>query len=186
MTPAEQTIYIDLATGDVRAGATGLQPPTVELILLTGGKIKFAFLNSGVVEALNASATGIFVIKDVEDAEGDPLFRDSAWDVTGSGTSARYTFNGVVDSDELRTILTGKDEKLLTAQLYWESPDDTHPSSSKPFAVTVINNYNRTGDAAPIVSPEWSFVLNAEEDAFEVFINGVSKGFSLLYTDPHP
>lgn len=186
MTPAAQTVYIDLATGALRAAASGTAAPEIALILLAGGQLNFAFLNAGTVVELDADSTGQFSLFGVDDANGDVLFLDTSMEKTGSGAEARYHFAGLIDSAALRAALGGVKSKQFTAQVQFTQPTDGEASSSQPFDLTIWNNQNRPEIAAPAASSEFSFVLNAEGDAAEFFVNGTSKGFVLLTTDPHP
>ena len=178
MTPAAQTIYIDTATGAWRSTLTGGPLPSVNLILLTGGRLNFSFVSDGVVVAPSVGTTGKLVIKAALDAAGSPLVLDSAWDVADSV----YSFKSLVDSAALRAALVGFDFLYATAQLFWDDPNDEQPSSSLPHTVKITNNYNRIDDTAPVISADYSLVLNGAETAVEVFKNGVSKGFAHLHT----
>lgn len=190
MTPAVQTAYIHLTTGKVTAGLTGSQPPDINLILRTGGRLNFAFVDvldgENVIVELEADTTGIFVIKAEDDADGDPLFRDTTMEKEGDDEDARYWFYGLIDSDDLRAALAGVRSIKLVGQVEFTQPSDDDASSSDAFDLTVKQNYNRDTDTAPVISDDVELIINAEADAVEVKINGVSKGFLLLVSDPHP
>jgi hypothetical protein len=182
MTPAAQTVFIDLVTGAARGGTSGLGLPVVNLILLTGGRLNFAFMTAGVCEELEAGTTGRLVIKSKLDAAGGALFLDEEWDMAGEATAARYAFLGLVDSDDLRAALDGKDSETFTAQLFWQQPSDDNPSSSLPFLLTITNNYNRTDDAAPIITDDVSITMDEGGQSFELWVNGISQGHAQLFT----
>ena len=177
MTPAAQTVYIDLETGHARDGTTGLAAPIVELVLLTGGRLNFAFMTGGVVEALEAGSTGELVIKACDDTDGDRLFEDTAWVESGTGESTRYAFAALVDSAALRTALRGQKSAEFDMQIRWNQPSDDHDSACHMFHVVIHNNIVRNGDSAPVITDDVDLVINDANSAFEAFVNGVSKGF---------
>lgn len=177
MTPAAQTVYIDLETGHARAGVTGLAAPIIDLILLTGGRLNFAFMTDGVVEALEAASTGELVIKACDDTDGDRLFEDTAWSESGTGEDTRYAFAALVDSAALRTALRGKKEAEFDMQVRWNQPSDDHDSACHMFHIVIHNNIVRDGDSAPVITDDVDLVINDANSAFEAFVNGVSKGF---------
>lgn len=182
MTPAAQTVYIDLETGRARAEVTGLAAPIINLILLTGGRLNFAFMTDGIVEALEAASTGELVIKACDDADGDRLFEDTAWTESGTGEDTRYAFAALVDSAALRTALLGKKSLEFDMQIRWNQPSDAYDSACHMFHITIHNNIVRDGDSAPVITDDVDVVLNDDETAVEIFINGVSKGFAHLHT----
>lgn len=187
MTPAKQTAYIDLATGAVSSSLGAIGDPEITLILLTGGTLEFAFVKDGVVVALTSPSDPVFVIKKEKDAAGAALFRDAdGWDVTGTGEDTRYAFTGQIYSDDLDDALTGLLEKKLMAQVSWTLAADTYASSSLPFPVKVVQNFNRETDTSLIITDRVALEINAELDALEVTINGTSRGFLILSSDPHP
>lgn len=177
MTPAAQTVYIDLETGHARAGVEGLAAPIIELILLTGGRLNFAFMTDGVVEALEAASTGELVIKACDDTDGDRLFEDTAWSESGTGEDTRYAFAALVDSSALRTALRGKKYAEFDMQVRWNQPSDDHDSACHMFHIVIHNNIVRDGDSAPVITDDVDLVINDANSAFEAFVNGVSKGF---------
>lgn len=184
MTPEAITAYIHLTDGRVRAALTGEAAPNINLILRTGGRLNFAFVDGdGDIVELEAGTTGKLVIKSESGADEAPLFRDATIEDNGeSDEDIRYFFKGLIDSDDLRTALNGLRSASFVAQVIWEQPSDDEPSASLPFDLTITQNYHRDDDAAPIITADTEFVLNDDESAAEMFVNGVSKGFVHLHT----
>lgn len=152
MTPASLAAFVDLESGAVRAATTGNAAPTLRAILRTRLSLKVGFMTDGTCEALPVGTTGRLVIKKSDDPDGDALVLDTSFDASGSGADARYTFLGLVDSDALRTALGDASEMEFTAQILFELPGEDDPSSSEPFTITIVNNWNRA-DLAPITTP---------------------------------
>ena len=182
MTPAKRTIYIDTASGAVSSSIAGQAEVNPQFILRTGANLEVAFVTDGAIVELAADTTGRLVIKELGAGDGSALFLDTAWDKTGTGTSARYTFTGEMDGTALRTSLANGLKKEYGASVLWKVPADTHDSASLPFLVTGNQNYHRSDDAAPNVSSDYSFAINTDQTAIEVFINGTRKGFIHLST----
>lgn len=182
MTPAPQTVFVKLLTGAVLASASSIAAPQIDLILLTGGRLNFAFVNDeGAVVELEESSTGQFSLFPENEADGSALFVDAEWEKTGTGAEARYFFNGLVDSAALRALLAGAPSLVVTAQAKFRVPSDDQDSSTRPFAITVHNNQNRAGITAPPAS-DFSLVVNGAGTAAELFVNGASKGWLHLQT----
>jgi hypothetical protein len=177
MTPAKRTVFIDTVSGFVSANIGGQMAVDPQFILRTGANLEVAFVTEGAVVELAADATGRLVLKELGNGDGPALFLDTAWEKTGTGTATRYKFVGEMDGVALRTSLASGLNKQFGASILFKEPADAHDSASLPFAVTVNQNYHRSDDAAPIVSQDVSLVLNSEETALEIFINGVSKKF---------
>lgn len=179
MIPSTFTAYVHQPLGHVRGGlAPTSLPPMIAPILRTALSLEIAFVTAaGTVEELAADAEGRLVVKEQGDPAGTALLLDTAWTRSGSGESTRYTFGAEVDSADLRASLGRLPKKCFTAQILITIPGDSLPSSSREFPFWVHNNFNRTADAAPIVSRDVSLVLNADGNAFEAFVNGESVGF---------
>jgi len=182
MTPKEQTVYVDLESGEVSATLATKTPPGLNYILRAGAKLNVVFHTDGVAEELEAATTGRFVIKPISGAGDAAYFLDTAWTLAGTGEESVYTFLGEMDSTALRTALATQKSEVFTAQILWKEPSETYDGSSLPFDLTIHTNLHRSDDAAPNVSSDYSFAINTDETAIEVSINGTSKGFIHLFT----
>jgi hypothetical protein len=147
-----QTVNVYVATD---SGAVSLEQfkqvkPSIRLQLGTVLAFRVAFLAFGnVPTALPDGEALSMVVKGRGDHAGDALGLDIVADTTGTGSDRRYTVQAMIDGDDARALLDGKEEAEVVLQLSWGTPGDDDHGKSDPLSLTLVNAYNRGNEAAP-------------------------------------
>lgn len=147
-----QPLFIDLNSRAVYGSNTTAAPADITAIQGQLIELSIAFMTGLVVTPLLANTTGRLVIKAPLDHDGGVVLTDTAWQLVGSGSTARYQVSFVADSAELSALLKGVSSRLLPAQIEWTIPDLAQPLCSLPFEINFVSSYLRPDDGLPTSS----------------------------------
>lgn len=160
---APQTIYVHTETGFARRTLTGAEQPALSALHRTRLGLSVAFVTAGAVAALPEGVTARFVAKVKGAHKDDPKLFDLDAVLSGEGTAARYLFETVCDSIQLRDALGLSESIILRCQLEWLMPDEEDPRLSFPFDLHITQAYSRGADdeIPDSVQNAWDLGLNA-------------------------
>lgn len=163
-----QRIYIDLGSDPpvARAALSGTAAPTLAGLLGNPLDVSVAFFRNNEQEALAASSTGKFTLKDAADPTGEAVFLDATMTAEGTGAATTYKFSGILSSDELIALLGSSTEpKTLKGVVSWTEPDEDEVKCLD-FDFTVHNSSARPEDSIPATTEaRWEWLKEAAPEA---------------------
>lgn len=159
---APQTIYVHTESGSARRTLTGVEQPSLSALHRTRLGLSVAFATAGSVAALPTDATARLVAKIKGAHTADPKLIDLDAVLSGSGSAARYLFETVCDSIQLRDAMGGSETISLRCQIEWQVPGEAEPRLTQPFDLTITQAYSRGADdeIPDAVANAWDLGLN--------------------------
>lgn len=185
-----QRIFIRTASSPFLAFAAPSGLSLAEIDALFGAPLDLDVVlldDDGDPVALTEDWQAQVIIKPVTQRTGRALVSDSDHELVtlaDLNDAAAFRFLGAVSSVELLAALGDVDVLECVACVRWLEPDAAAWSKSEDFVVHIRNSAHQPSDESTNTSPAFTFVLNADGSAVEVKVNGVSKGFALLTSDP--
>lgn len=133
------------------------------------------FVSGTVVVEIDPSpataATGRLAMKPVGSFDVEPTAGAASWVKTGTGTSTYYTFDLLLNTEDLNTLLgVGEAADVSSVQLNFEMEyilEDGSVISSNTILATVYNDVNRDEDNTPINLPDADDWLTARAVRFD-------------------
>lgn len=183
-------IFIDTQTRQVWLSAQGATDAQKIKIRQTED-IRLQFLTDG-SPIRQAETDTIFLGLRLSRGSGDTLASTDEFTRPGADTGY-YTAALDLNTTEITTDLFDADgetrdeiEVLLEIKRTPTSGGARIYDDPTQKLILVRSVFTGTEGTPTTASPVYTFAINAEEDAVEAFKNGVSLGFLLLSTDPHP